>query len=239
MLFADLALLISGFIFLARRGKDRSSIFIWLWLIVSPLPAALSRDNIHGVRALNEVIPLTVILSCGGVFLLEKLKSLKWGKICIIIFAAFYLMSFIYFLDQYFVHAPKHNAKYWQYGHKQMVEAVLPLQNKYKKIVVAQSYAQPYIYFLFYQKYDPLKYQKDAQVVTTSGGFDVGLVNKLNNLDFEVIDWHIARGRQGILFVGSPEQIPPGDSNDPNQFKLINEIKYPNGQTAFRLLEVI
>lgn len=239
-LIADLVLLICGFILLTRfTDIHKSTLFVLFWLIASPLPAALSRDNIQAVRAFNEVVPLIIVLSLGAMFLLDKLKSLKLSKFSIALFIILYFTNFTYFLDQYFVHMSHHNAKYWQYGHEQIVAAVTPLQNKYEKIVIAQSYAQPYIYFLFYQKYDPYKYQKDTQIVKTSGGLDVGLVNKLNNLNFEVIDWHKARGRSGMLFVGNPEQIPPEDSSDPSLFKLVGEIKYPDGQTAFRLVEVL
>ena len=239
LLFTDLLFLVGGFILLLRLGGKKSVLFLLFWLVFAPFPAALSKDNVHAIRALNGVLPLTIILACGATFILEKLNKLKPKMIIYGLLLIVYCMNFVYFLDQYFVHAPIRNAKYWQYGHEQIVEVVVPLQNKYDKIVIAQSYAQPYIYFLFYQKYDPLKYQEDQFVVKTSGGLDVGLVNRLNNLEFKVIDWHFARGISGVLFIGNPEQIPPSDSNDPSQFKIIEEIKYPDKSTAFRLVEVL
>jgi len=135
------------------------------------------------------------------------------------------------------VHLPKHNSQLWEYGYKQIVETVTPLQNKYKAIKVQQSYAQPYIYFLFFQKYDPAKYQKVAHLVENPYG-DVGQVEKLDNIYFVPIDWSINRGDSGVLFAADTVRIPPDDSKDPSHFKLISEIKYLDGKTAFRILEV-
>jgi hypothetical protein len=181
---------------------------------------------------MNMVIPLVIILSFG----LQKILSSKYFK-----FAYFvvFLLSFAYFLDAYFIHLPIHQAKLWEYGYKQIVKEITPIQKNYQRIVVQQSFAQPYIYFLFYQKYDPNKYQKQA--VFSESGFkgDVGYVNKLDNIEFTIINWTLFRGDRGTLFAADPETIPPKDSSDPNLFRVIADIKYPDGiYTAFRVLEV-
>ena len=41
-------------------------------------------------------------------------------------------------------------------------------EEKYDKIIVSGHYWQPYIYFLFYKKYDPAKYQRTGN----KKGFD-------------------------------------------------------------------
>jgi 4-amino-4-deoxy-L-arabinose transferase-like glycosyltransferase len=64
LLLTDLVFLLAGVVGLLR-GKGRGPKFILLWLILAPLPAALSRDQVHAVRALNMVIPLTVISAIG------------------------------------------------------------------------------------------------------------------------------------------------------------------------------
>jgi len=53
------------------------------------------------------------------------------------------------------------------------------------------------------------------------------------------INWSADRGMSGKLFVVDPIKVPVADSSDPKEFKLVDEIKYPNGQTAFRLLEIL
>ncbi len=234
LLLSDIILLTLGAFALIRYGNKKESLFIWLWLFLSPLPAVLSRDQIHAVRAMNEVIPLTVILAFGINYLFEKKN-----KILKIAFVGGYFISFIYFLDAYFIHLSTHDSKLWEYGYKQIVETVTPIQYKYKAVKVQQSFSQPYIYFLFYQKYDPAKYQKQAILAESEYKGDVGYVTKLENIEFVPIDWSVNRGERGVLFVADAIRIPPEDSKDESQFKLLKEIKYLNGRdTAFRVVEV-
>ncbi len=242
ILFLDIIFLVSGLVVLAKMGKKPTALFIAIWLIFSPLPSALTRDNVNAVRSLNLVVPLTILLALGASFIWMKLKEAKlkkqWVAFLLLAFSIIYLCNFTYWIDQYFIHKPFHFAKSLQYGYKETIREISKVQNNYKHIVFVQSYDQPYIFFLFYTRYDPSAYQSKAQLVAGHNPIDVGFVEKLDNIGFEQIDWPSHRGRKGVLFVGNTEQIPPSDSKDPNQFKLINEIKYPNGQTAFRLVEV-
>ncbi|MCH7730099.1 glycosyltransferase family 39 protein [Patescibacteria group bacterium] len=228
----DLILLIAGFVALVKYGLKKETAFIWLWLVLAPLPAALSRDQVHAVRSYNLVIPLTILLSFGAVLILNKLNRFKW------VFVSVYILGYIYFLDSLFVHLPVHDSKLWEYGYKQIVETVAPIQDNYETVKVQQSFAQPYIYFLFFQRYDPAKYQKQARLVESEYKGDVGYVEKLDNICFCPIDWSVNRGESGTLFVADTIRIPPEDSSDETLFKLIKEIKYLNGNTAFRVLEV-
>ena len=234
LLLSDLVLLIVGFVALIRKGLSKETAFVWLWLILAPMPAALSRDAVHAVRAMNMVVPLVFLLVFGfNAIISQRRKILKYS------FFGVYVLAFIYFLDAYFIHVPKHNSKYWEYGYKQIVETVTPIQKNYKTIKVQQSFAQPYIYFLFHQRYDPAKYQKQASLKESEYKGDVGYVTKLGNIEFAPIDWSVVRGEHGTLFVADTIRIPPEDSKDESLFKEIAEIKYLNGlDTAFRIIEV-
>lgn len=240
LLFADLVILLLGLVALIRLKNKSAKVFLVLWLLLSPLPAALSRDSIHAVRSLNMVIPLSFILALGVDYLFENLKGRAfWQRSLYLGLGAVYLFSFAYYLDQYWMHAPKKYSKYWHYGYKQLVEKITPLQNQYKKIVIHQSYAQPYIFFLFYQKYDPAKYQAlSREVFMPSQYGDVGLVSGMDNIEFREIGWREDRGKSGMLFVADLLKIPPQDSNNEKEFKLVGEIKYLNKKTALRLIEV-
>lgn len=235
LLLSDILFLIVGFIALIKTKVNKFYYFMLLWLVLAPLPAILSRDQVHAVRAFNMVFPAIFICSLGFSYIL----SIKKFRAIVKLSTAFALvLSLIYFLDAYFIHMPVHNAKYWEYGYKQIVEAVAPIQNNYKQIKIQQSYSQPYIYFLFYQKYDPSAYQQKAKLKESEYG-DVGQVEQLDNICFCAIDWSINRGEKGMLFVADPVRIPPEDSKDENQFSVIREIKYPkSADTAFRVVEV-
>jgi len=235
LLFSDIFLLIIGFFTLFKNKFNKVGIFVILWLILSPLPAVLSRNQVHAVRALNMVIPLTLISSFGFHFILQRLNSFKFSKILLTSYIILLISGLIYFLDSYFIHMPIQNAKLWDYGYKQVVNAVTPIQSNYKKIVVQQSYDQPYIYFLFYQKYDPYKYQSNAKLKESSFG-DVGLVETLDNITFQDYSFPYVSSLRPILIVGDGTRIPVDYQKF--GFNLITDIKYPDGIfTAFRILD--
>ncbi|MFC1625078.1 ArnT family glycosyltransferase [Patescibacteria group bacterium] len=233
---ADSILLILGFVTLFKRKLEKNNIFVILWLIFACLPAILSKDQVHAVRSLNMSIPLVMILSLGLDYLFDM--KFKFKKLIQVLFTGLYLISYIFFLDSYFVHLPAHNSKYWEYGYKQIVKTVSPIQDEYKMVRIQQSYAQPYIYFLFYQQYDPSKYQLQAKLIESEYG-DVGQVEHLDNLYFGPIDWSLNRGDKETLFVADTIRIPPKDSQDPNEFEIISEIRYLNNKDiAFRIINV-
>lgn len=238
MLISDIALLSFGFVIVFKKlaTNHKPLLFTVLWLLLSSLPAVLSRDQVHAVRALNMAIPLVIISAIG----LNQI--VKWSNgytLKLLPIFGIWILSLIYFIDSYFIHLPKQNSKLWEYGYKQIVETVTPIQNDYKKVVVQQSFAQPYIYFLFFTKYDPSLWQEQRNYIESEYKYDVGYVTKIDNVYFEAIDWSRNRGDYGNLFVADTLRIPPLDSSDEKEFRLINEIKYlDNLNTAFRIIEV-
>lgn len=238
LLMSDLILLSVGILYLLKTKDSRFKIFILVWLVLSPLPAVLSRDSVHAVRALNMVIPLTIISSHGVVYLFSIIKRLSFKMLQVASFISVLLLflgSLFYFLDSYFIHQPIHDANEWFYGYREAVDEIAPIQNNYDHIYFVQSYAQPYIYFLFYEKYPPEKYQRQSQIAYESV-IDVGLVKKLDNIEFIGFSWP-APARKGDLVIGSPIDIPDFFAND--GFKMIKEIRQPNGNPAFRIVEKI
>lgn len=239
LLLVDMVFLLVG-LFALIKTKSRGAKFVIAWLLLAPLPAALSRDQVHAVRSYNMVVPISVTVAMGATTAFGWLGRHRiWGKLGAVGLSGLYIASTVYFLDSYFVHQPVHDSQYWEYGYKQVVETVTPIQHDYHTVHVRQSFAQPYIYFLFYQQYDPAEYQKQANLIASEYG-DVGRVEELDNIRFWPIDWTVNRGDFGTLFVADPIRIPPEDSSNQDEFKVIGEIKYLDGkETAFRIIEVL
>lgn len=236
----QLLLIPTGFIAIFRKKLTKQKLFVLLWLVLAPLPSILSRDEVHAVRAYNLVIPLTIISAFGLSCIISTLEKIKKPIILYasyFLLATLFLLSFLYYLDAYYVHLPKHDSKYWEYGQKQIVEVIMPLQDKYKEIDIQQSFAQPYIYYLFYSKYDPAIYQKQANLVESEYKFDVGYIESIDNIRFRAIDWPQNRQEKGKIFVADNIRIPP-DEVEKEGVQLIKEIKYLDGNTAFYVVEV-
>lgn len=235
LLVTDIFLILVGIAVFFRQKLNKSFWFILLWLIFSPLPAVLTRDQVQSVRALNMVVPLAFILALGLNEVLIWINSRKNKIIYLVLLTGFYLAGFVYFADAYYIHVPKHNSSYWNYGYKQVVEKVSSFQLGYKHIIVEQSFSQPYIYFLYFQKYDPVKYQKQANLVASSNASDVGLVTKLDNVLFQNIDWSYISNLHGALVVVGFQNPIPADL----KYDLVDQIYYLNGRDlAFNIIKI-
>lgn len=217
------------------REKGRQKYLIFLWALLAPLPAVLSRDQVQAVRSLNLVIPL-VFINAYGFFQIFSFASNKFKtKKLALIVGTLYLISFIYFVDSYFIHLPKHNAQDWYFGYKDVVRKVALIKKDYEKVIIQQSYDQPYIYYLFYTGYDPERYQAQAKLLESSVG-DVGFVEHIDDIEFRLFSWPVGVGEEKTLVAGSTIGIP--DDYIKYDFNLIEEIKYPDGfKVAFRIIE--
>jgi hypothetical protein len=98
------------------------------------------------------------------------------------------------------------NGKDWQYGYKQAVEEVLKKEAKYKTIIISdrEPMDKSYMFFLFYLKYSPEKYQKIG--VNSSGNFDAH--HSFEKFVFRPINWNEDYKLRDIMILGTPSEIP-------------------------------
>jgi 4-amino-4-deoxy-L-arabinose transferase-like glycosyltransferase len=230
LLMADLFMLLLGLFTLFKNKMSKPSLFIFLWLILAPFSAALSRDQTNAVRSLNAAIPLIVIISFGFNQVVSWISIQRIKFPYYILLSTFYFFSFVYFLDAIFVHLPAHNSSYWKYGYKEAVSYITEVESKYTHIIFEQSFDQPYIYFLFHQKYSPTKFQDQANLVSSQYKGDVGFQTRLDNIRFEQIDWSALKNDHNVLVVSS---------TNPEKYPVIKEINYLNGRdVAFNIIEI-
>lgn len=218
------------------KARSKESKFLILWLLLSPLPAVFSRDLISILRALNMVAPFAILEAAGAWWLIKWLRGDKgnWGNLGVGLISFIIFINFIIYLDRYFIHSPKEYSKYWLYGYKQVFENLKETQ-KYAKVVVSDSFGQPYIYYLFYKKYPPVKFQQ--QTILDQPSVDVGTIRRIDNVEFRHIYWPADRGEKNSLFVGSLEELPDQDVLPFEEFKVVKEINFLNGEHAFRIVE--
>jgi 4-amino-4-deoxy-L-arabinose transferase-like glycosyltransferase len=240
LLLSDLIFLISGFVYVARNlsKNNRQYQFILAWLILSPLPAVLTRDQVHAVRSFSLVIPLTMLSAIGLAFLINLIKKLTSPMTKIIYSFALLILisaSVVRYIDSYFIHLPKHNSEYWSYGYEQALN--LLDANNYDKVYVQQSYDQPYIFYLFFAKYDPRKYQLNSRLEEDPYGLDVGLVENIDNVYFEDIDWSVVINQKNVLVIADQAVITDQKLSDP-KIELVGEVDYLDSSLAFRAIKI-
>lgn len=230
LLLVDLLIIPFGLFAFFKNKISKGSLFVLLWLILSPFSAAISRDQTNAVRSLSAAVPLIIVISFGLNQIISWISLRKIRFPYYILLSTFYLFSFIYFLDAYFVHVPIHNSSYWRYGYKEAVNYIAEVESKYTNVVFEQSFNQPYIHFLFHQRYNPVEFQDQANLVSSQYKGDVGFQTRLGNVRFEHLDWSALKNEHNILVVSS---------TNPEKYPVIKEIKYLNGRdVAFNIIEI-
>lgn len=237
MYLFDIPFLFFGVYALTKFISNKSRFFVLYWLLISPIPAAITRDLIAPIRAANLVVPLVIFSAFGADYLLEKLK--QFSKVGIAIFAIlgmFMIWNFLFLIDSYFIHYPKLGSKDWLYGHKEAVEVINKYYDQVDHIVFTTNYNEPYVFTLFYRKYPPRDFQKQAKLEMTRGPFDVGEVAGYDKFSFRPIYWPNDRDLKNTLVIGTEMELPQKDlARDValSKAEMIEQIKFLDGTEAF------
>lgn len=237
--YFSLILIPLGIFYLLKFG-GRSSQIIFLWLLLAPLPAVFSRDLISILRALNMVIPVSFLEASGLFFILNYFRNFNRLVATFFMVALIAVMStnIVIYFDRYYIHMTKEYSEDWLYGYANLFKYFNQRVNlsSYKNVVITDTYGQPYIYYLFYSKYPPADFQKQA--VLDQPTVDVGTVRKIDNIEFRHIEWPLDRGKAGELFVGTPMEIPEQDVVPFSEFNIKREIDFLDNKLAFRVVEI-
>ena len=172
-----------------------------LWLLLAPIPAALTRDQLSATRAMSMSIPLVFFIGSGVEIVIKKFKS---PLINLVIFTTF-LLSFVYYSDLYYNHMVKKSPNDFLFGYKQAAVYVIQNQSKFDRIYFTDFYGQPYIYYLFYSHYSPTRYQSQANLNLI--GPDTGKVEKIDNILFKGPDYNGVKNTPGTLSIFSHDEI--------------------------------
>jgi 4-amino-4-deoxy-L-arabinose transferase-like glycosyltransferase len=223
----DFVAIVLGFAFLAKLTNKNVTIFLIGLLLLSPIPGSLTLSEFSTVRSFFMVIPLSIIVGLGLFYAFTKIKPL------FILISLFTLVTSIYMSDLLFVHANFTYAKEFQYGYREAIKFI----NKYPdtKTVMTDVYGQPYIYYLFYSRYNPATYQKQNAFV--DGGMDVGRVTKIDKVEFHQFDDGEIASSPNTIYIGSIGNIKNEFNYRSSYVEAFETISYPDGQTAFRTVK--
>lgn len=211
-------LVLLGLIAFAKKNKRWQNNFLLYWLVVSPLPAALTRDSVSSVRALAMTIPLSFFIAYGIKFILNfNIFELSLITNYLLLFT-FFIFDGIYYLDLYYNHMIKLHPNQWLVGYKEASNLIVENKNNYEQVLMTDFYGQPYIYYLFYSKYPPHQYQRQADL--NSVGDDVGEVETIDNIRFHTVNWQTDFYRENTLSIISREEV--------SRRELVNKPVYQN-----------
>jgi 4-amino-4-deoxy-L-arabinose transferase-like glycosyltransferase len=220
----ELPFLVIGLLFLVRK-RDKNWWIIPLWGLVGIIPAAFARETPHALR-IEGSLPTFQILTAYGItqalFWLNNSKGIikKLNKVFIGIGALLLFLNVLYFLHGYYVHYSREYSGAWQYGYKESINYIESVQDNYDAIYIGDSLGRPYAYTLFYTKYDPRVFRKEADVERDAFGFVH--VKRFGKYKFPEVFKHEMTNSK-ILYVAGQNELP-------NNAKVLKEIKLLNGQ---------
>lgn len=199
-----------------------------VWILLAPIPAALTRDHYAVIRATTLLPALILSTSLGLTFMFRHIPKLIRLTGLVV-----YLLILGVYMFEYFAHYPRTFSRDWQYGYFQLVEYLETQYDKYDYVLLTKRYAEPHEYVFWYWPVSP-------QRLRQSSDFEYDFhdnwywVNKFEKIEF-VNDWDMVSRSRGIppgqktLIIASPENIPPEAK--------IHQINFLDSTPAFIILE--
>lgn len=165
MYIAEYILFIIGIVWMFYR-KEKFLPFVLLWLTVGAIPAIITTEAPHSTRNLVLVPMLSFIAAYGLIRIIsivraQTAKVQYAGIVFLIFFICFWIGNIVIFLDNYFVHMAADRGEYWNAGYKEVI--VFIEKKNPQKVIMGDQSRSPYIYFLFYEKYDPARYVSEVR----------------------------------------------------------------------------
>ena len=223
----DFIWLISGLVYLVRLKDSKVKILIISLLLLGPLPAALTLSEFSPVRSLLLVFPLSILIGFG------IYNLYKFNRFVFVVSFMVYLYTVALGLDLYLRHSHDFYAKGFNYGYKQAVELIAKF--RLDKAYFTDVYGQPYIYYLFYSKYDPATYQKNNHFI--SNGVDVGRVDRVGEVEFHQTGKGDVISIKNSLFIDTRDNFPDNFDYNLRQIEIYDQISYDNGDPIFRWIK--
>ena len=226
------------YLLIKKTAKEKDYRFLLLWLVLAPVPAALTNESFAVLRA-TTMLPITeILIATGFYFVLDKISGYK--KIFALLgFVILTLLSAENYFVDYFTSYRANYSWSWQYGYKEVVNYAKENYDNYDKIIVTKKYGEPHEFFLFFLAWDPAKYQNDPELIRFYQS-DWYWVDRFDKFYF-ANDWQVKElklesgGRidckvDGCLLITSPGNYPPGWSK-------LETVDFLDGKPAFEIYD--
>jgi len=218
-------------VFYVYKTHSKKIIFILLWILISPIPAALSLGPGLAANRAAFMMPALQIFSAIGVMQILKVFNTKYTSHIV---TAIFAISFVFFLESYWYVQPVKGAKNMLYGTDQVFEFLDPIKDQYESIIISKNISEPHIYSMFYMEIDPRTVQRQS-VYWKFEEKDLSWVDQLPRYElekftFKHIDWVADSRLVNALLIGTPDEFPEGVVPE----KVVN---YPNGMPAYYILD--
>lgn len=219
--------------------KSKNTFLLISLLLIAPIPDALTGDG-HYSRAADMIPFIVLIESIGVAYILKLIGSLRrylkvslYILLCVAIFYS--VLSFTLIYISYF---PKYFSNYSQYGYEAWAKKLSEEKKLYSKVFLSRygNDTKQYIYYLFYNSYDPSTFQKKKNVSVTNGSDGWISVDRIDNFYFRdripAEEDLMKMSSEKVLLVTHPTELPKDFS-----LKSQSTVKDKNGNGVFVFID--
>ncbi len=230
-------LIVGVFEFIYRRIPHKA-IFV-IWLLTGIFPDSITNNQQHAGRLLHIAPVIILIITLGAIKSYNWFINLSKSYLKVIIAGCFSLLVIIVMIHAFLtiaIYFPRAKGESFDEGLKQAALYIRDHQDSYDEIIfdprrgVEGPYlvSNPYLYVLFYSKYDPFTYQTEQKISSQ----DATYFFKFNKYTFREIEWNEDQSRKETLFIGSPWSFPKDLKSD----EILEKIYMSSGLPAYYIV---
>ncbi len=226
-------ILLLGVVYSLFQKKLRViAIFLLLWLLVAPLPAALATGVGYSGNRAEGMIPVLQIIEAFGVigwsYLLMRFGSKTRVGIAIAL-CVLGVLEIGMFISYYFQNGVNIASRGMLYGSLEAGEWLFKNSDG-KNIIVGRNLSEPQIFVAFTNKWDPVLYQKSSSNwKLVNGWVDQQDEYSLGKYTFKSINYKKDLLLKNTLVVGAPNDFP-------SNIKPYYVIYYPKLEPAYYII---
>ena len=211
-----------------REIADAAGALLMAWIALGAVPAALTIQEVGTAHSLRGMlgVPSFAIVSAQGVTVVWAMHRIgsRLRAVLLGILAGLLIWNVATFLQRYSVVYPVRAARAYEYGVKEAIEYVKAHEDEYDTIVLTNWISQPHIFALFFQRYDPRRFQAlpveyERTLSAKLSRWDKYLVGNVDKL--------YAQLDHG-LFVARPHML--------SGVEPLLTIYHPDGSPAFKII---
>ncbi len=138
--------------------KEKRLIILIFSILFAAVAPSLVTPTPHALRFLFAVPAFTLLTAYGIADFTRRCRfnQLQARKMGVFLLYAIFVGAYLWY---YHTQYPVKAASDWQYGYKQMYEAVAKEKKVGESVYVTREQGRPSMYYLFYSSYDPKKIQ--------------------------------------------------------------------------------
>jgi hypothetical protein len=229
--WAELPFFYFGLYLLFRR-RDK---LLLTWLLLAPIPAAITRDQSAVIRA-TAMLPVVYFASALGFSAVwKKIKTVPGQCLLSVGFILVYILFVWNYFSNYFGLYPKNYSASWQYGYRELVVYLKQVNFRYDQIIITKRLGEPHEFVLWYWPIRPRDFQSDSSLSWNyhNSWYWVDGFSKFLFVD----DWKMPDVAKSLVPDGSHLVVFSPDHN-PDLGRVVYKINFLDGSPAFILKRI-